>query len=229
MITLIGLDLGQQNDYTAISVVEATPTIYEQAVAGRDTEFNLPALSEQLYESTPVSYAVRHLERMLGAPYPEVVRRIIALTHALDNAPLLVVDHTGCGRPVVDMIREQGLDPVAVTITGGDAVSHDGPDFRVPKRDLVGALVVALQNNRLKIARSLPDAEILTAELLNFKVKINVKTAHDSYEAWREGQHDDLVLSVGLAVWTADYIYGHSEHEEMITYDPGEDFRISPV
>jgi len=126
------------------------------------------------------------------------------------------------------MIREQGLDPVAVTITGGDAVSHDGPDFRVPKRDLVGALVVALQNNRLKIARSLPDAETLTAELLNFKVKINVKTAHDSYEAWREGQHDDLVLSVGLAVWLGDYLYSHPP-DQVVMYDEPEPYVISPV
>ncbi len=229
MITLIGLDLGQQNDYTAICVVEATPTIYEMAVPGRDPEFHLPISTVQSYESTPVSYAVRHLERMnLGASYPDVVRRIIALLHAIDDAPLLVVDHTGCGRPVVDMIREQGLDPVAVTITGGDAVSHDGPDFRVPKRDLVGALVVALQNNRLKIARSLPDAETLTAELLNFKVKINVKTAHDSYEAWREGQHDDLVLSVGLAVWLGDYLYSHPP-DQVVMYDEPEPYVISPV
>jgi|GEM_PF-4178940 len=73
MITLIGLDLGQQNDYTAICVVEATPTIYEMAVPGRDPEFHLPISTVQSYESTPVSYAVRHLERMnLGASYPDV-------------------------------------------------------------------------------------------------------------------------------------------------------------
>ena len=32
-------------------------------------------------------------------------------------------------------------------------------------------------------------------------MKINVATGHDSYEAWREGDHDDLVLSLALAVW----------------------------
>jgi len=35
----------------------------------------------------------------------------------------------------------------------------------------------------------------------NFRVKLNLKTAHDSYEAWREGDHDDLVLSLSLASW----------------------------
>jgi hypothetical protein len=57
------------------------------------------------------------------------------------------------------------------------------------------------QTSRLKIAAELPEAKTLINELLNFKVKINVKTAHDSYEAWREGVHDDLVLAVALSVW----------------------------
>ena len=29
-------------------------------------------------------------------------------------------------------------------------------------------------------------------------------TAHDSYGAWREGAHDDLVLAVCLALWIAE-------------------------
>ena len=38
-------------------------------------------------------------------------------------------------------------------------------------------------------------------ELLKFKVKIDPVTAHDSYGAGREGQHDDLVLATALAAW----------------------------
>jgi hypothetical protein len=43
----------------------------------------------------------------------------------------------------------------------------------------------------------------LRAELLNFRVKINLASGHDSYEAWREGDHDDLVLAAAMAVWSA--------------------------
>ncbi len=35
-------------------------------------------------------------------------------------------------------------------------------------------------------------------------MKIHVATAHDSYEAWREGDHDDLVLSVAMACWAGE-------------------------
>jgi hypothetical protein len=47
----------------------------------------------------------------------------------------------------------------------------------------------------------LPFREILLTELENFRVKINVNTGHETYEAWREREHDDLVLATALACW----------------------------
>jgi hypothetical protein len=76
----------------------------------------------------------------------------------------------------------------------------------VPKRDLVAAVQVLLQNGRLKIAPELELAPVLKKELLNFRVKIDPKTAHDSYEHWREGDHDDLVLATALACWYSEYL-----------------------
>jgi hypothetical protein len=61
-----------------------------------------------------------------------------------------------------------------------------------------------MQNGQLKIAEGLALEDTLVKELLNFRVKINISTAHDSYEAWREGDHDDLVLSVALARWAGE-------------------------
>jgi len=53
----------------------------------------------------------------------------------------------------------------------------------------------------------LADAETLKKELLNVRVKIYIATPHDSYEVWREGDHDDLVLSVALACWAGERYY----------------------
>jgi hypothetical protein len=39
--------------------------------------------------------------------------------------------------------------------------------------------------------------------MTNFQVKIS-QTGHDSYGAWREGTHDDLLLAVALACWAAE-------------------------
>jgi hypothetical protein len=180
----VGLDLGQSRDYTALCVAEKVP----------------PESSDD-YE-----LHVRHLERFRDVLYPEVVERVSSLMEALRlrGEAALAVDATGVGAAVVDMLRRSGLTFDAVTITGGDTETQSGYDsYRVPKRDLVGNLQVLLQSGQLKIARSLEHAETLKAELLNFRVKINVATAHDSYEAWREGDHDDLVLAAALAAWRA--------------------------
>jgi hypothetical protein len=71
----------------------------------------------------------------------------------------------------------------------------------VPKRDLVGIAQVLLQTERIQFAAGLPLTPLLVHELLEFRVKIDPLTAHDSYGAWREGQHDDLVLAVAIAAW----------------------------
>ncbi len=180
----VGLDLGQSRDYTALCVAEKVP----------------PEGSDD-YE-----LHVRHLERFRDVLYPDVAERVRKLMDApeLKNNSALAVDATGVGAAVVDMLRRSGLTFDAVTITGGDTETQSGYDsYRVPKRDLVGGLQVLLQSGRLKIARSLEHAETLKAELLNFRVKINVATSHDTYEAWREGDHDDLVLAATLAAWRA--------------------------
>jgi hypothetical protein len=111
------------------------------------------------------------------------------------------VDQTGVGAPVVDLFEQAGLKPVGVLIHGGDKASHEGDSWRVPKRDLVGVLQVLLQTGRLKVASKLKLGPVLSQEMLNFRVKIDPATAHDSYSAWREEDHDDLVLSVALAAW----------------------------
>jgi len=199
---LIGVDLGQTNDYTALCVVELHTT-----GAGHQAER---------------SYQVRHLDRLpLSTPYPEqveTVSRVVELVKQQQRAaqspwpsernphpPRLIVDQTGVGRPVVDMLRAAGHKTLtAVSIHGGDTSTRDGNDWRVPKRELVAVLQVLLQTNRLAVAASLPHAQTLTREMLAFKVSFT-KTGHDTYaNDWRENDHDDLVLAVALAVWAGE-------------------------
>ena len=193
----VGLDLGQSQDYTAIAVLEKIPR--EQ-----------PADSE--HKTIPAHYRCRHLERFpLGTRYPTIVENVKTLLDApqlkIDGkrASDLVADATGVGRPVVDMLRASGLSPSAVLITGGDAASYENGFHRVPKRELVSVLQVLLQADRLKIANDLPLAQTFLQEAVNFQVKITA-AANETYGAWREGTHDDLVLAVALAAWRAENI-----------------------
>jgi hypothetical protein len=174
----VGLDLGQASDYTAIAVVEE---------AGDDL------------------LHVRHLERFRHTLYPDVADRVEALLDSpqLKGKAELVIDTTGVGPAVSDIFSKRGRFFKAVKIHGGDAETCEEGIYRVPKRNLVSALQAALQTGTLKIASSLELAELLREELLNFRIKINIATGHDSYEHWREGDHDDLVLAAAMAVWSA--------------------------
>jgi hypothetical protein len=96
----------------------------------------------------------------------------------------------------------------------------------VPKRDLVAAVQVLLQNGRLKIAEGLELAPTLRKELLGFRVKVDPKTAHDSYEHWREGDHDDLVLATALACWYREHI---NREVEARNVRQGGRFRVRGV
>lgn len=219
---LIGVDLGQTNDYTAICVLE---------VNARDTGRTKTRLTDSFsgigtrqVPETEGSYQVRHLDRLpLGTPYPEQVETVSSVLerirqHQAENAspwqsdpkprpPRLIVDQTGVGRPVVDMLRAAGHKGLtAVTIHGGDATSREGRDYRVPKRELVSVVQVLLQTDRLAVAASLPHAQTLTKEMLAFKVTFS-QTGHDTYgNDWRENAHDDLVLAVALAAWAGERI-----------------------
>lgn len=181
-----GLDLGQTTDPTAFAVLERTEEFHR---------FN---------------YAVRHLERFqLGTSYVKIADRMGEL---FARPPLmgqtLAVDRTGVGRAEYDLLESRGLDAdlLGITITAGVLPSRqaDG-SYHVPKADLVGALLVAFQSGRLRIARGLPLADVLTRELQNFRRKITL-AGNEKFEAWREGQHDDCVLALAIAIWASENV-----------------------
>jgi hypothetical protein len=189
---LVGLDLGQTADPSALAVVEVVRRFPAGAVPDPDV--------------TPLvnHFNVRHLQRWpLGTPYPGIVKDVTAL---LERPPLpgarLVVDATGVGRAVVDLFRQTSLRPnlVPVTITPGHRALFARGSWYVCKKDLAGALQAALGQGRLKVA-DLPEREQLFRELRTFSIKVNRATGNESFEALCEKDHDDLVLAVALPVW----------------------------
>ena len=139
-----------------------------------------------------------------------LARRSRASPSLRSRAPLtgsrLAVDQTGVGRAVVDLPRKARprctIRPI--TITAGSAVVADGAGWHVPKKELVGTLQILLQSRRLKVAPSLPAAQTLVQELTTFQVKIT-PAANETFGAWREGAHDDLVLAVAIAAWEGEH------------------------
>lgn len=188
MTYLIGLDLGQSSDPTAKVFLERS-TRKTREERGRG----------DLFENY---YLLSRIERpQLMTPYDRIVDGL----HAQMKNPILagadlIVDATGVGRPVVDMMRAKGMSPIPVTITGGSQTTQVNGSWRVPKKDLVNALQLAIQTERLRVLSGLALREVFEREAAMFKVKIT-SSANETYEAWRERDHDDVVLAVALAVW----------------------------
>ena len=180
---ILGLDLGQAADRSALAILEQ------------------PDLKK------PRTYCVRHLERFeMGTPYPSVVSRLkeILKRPELEHS-LLAVDMTGVGRPVVDLLKQAALEVRIwpITITSGKSPSCDGYSYSVPKRDLVAVLQVLLQTRRLKIAKGLPVAAELMRELSDFRSKFT-ESANEVFGPEKSSQHDDLVLALALAAWSGE-------------------------
>jgi hypothetical protein len=191
---LIGLDLGQYTDYAAASIIDRMLIPDPHGTPSRTPRGQIIR-----------KYDVLNLTRFpLGTKYTTIVTRIANQLHRFPGVRL-IVDATGVGVPVVDMLRDLMIDVVAVTITGGRSWSNPEPGvYHVAKIELVAATRVALETNRIEIREVVDDSgisvsELLRRELTEFKVKTS-KAQNEIYSA-REGDHYDLVLSTALPIW----------------------------
>jgi hypothetical protein len=159
-----------------------------------------------------------------------VLRRIARIAVGADFVAL-VVDGTGVGRAVFDIAVERikaaqksgtlpaiGLLPL--TIMGGTGESHrDGVWWRVPKHELITAAVNELQGDesvtsdgreypvsrpersRIRWAPKQPYVKELEDELTNYRRKQNIATGAQTFEPWREKEHDDLLFALSMLAW----------------------------
>ena len=191
--SIIGVDLGQARDFTAIAVVQQ-----------RQDYKGWPNEDERI--GSPY-YKVLFLHRLpLGTDYTvavDVVKRMAQDLKDKHKKPEIVIDFTGVGRPIYNMFQAVRIHPYGIGIHGGREESRDGRIFNVPSRDLAAVLQVLYQQKRINVSNKLKDAQVLNDELLNFQVKINAETGHDSY-SHRSGKHDDYVLAVACACWLGE-------------------------
>jgi hypothetical protein len=111
--------------------------------------------------------------------------------------------------PIADLFRRAPMKRtrlIPIYITSGSAITRDGDVRRIPKIILASNTAIAVQKGKLTISKKLPLANTLTAELQNFKAKVS-NSGNIGFGAgsdWRENSHDDLVLALALALWTAN-------------------------
>ena len=194
----VGLDLGQVRDFTAVAVLERVELV---------GEFDPVMYAKRKY----AALRLRFLRRFpLGMTYPEMVEQVRQIMRSKDllGRSQLAVDATGVGAPVMDLLKDAGLGCTLqpVMITGSEMERSEGGKYFVPKRDLITGVQVLLQSGGLQIAAGLEYGAMLAAEMAEMRVKIT-PAGNTQYGVWREGVHDDLVLAVTLACWSAKKAY----------------------
>jgi hypothetical protein len=119
---------------------------------------------------------------------------------------ILAVDITAVGQPVLAMLRRSDVKAWArpITVTSGhQATRAETGGWLVPKKELVSLLQILLQARRIKVPKSLPDADTLVQQLATFKAKVPAQD--ETLLDWRERPHDDMVLAVAIAAWQAQH------------------------
>lgn len=187
---VIGVDIGQKRDPTAIAVVEIDSRPDERG-------------------QTETHFVGRYLARLpLGTPYPVVARRIAEIAARAGDqagaqlAVYVYLDATGVGQPIVDLVAEQGIKAwiLPVYFTHGDRRNQDLEKVTLGKAFLVSRLQALLQSRRVHLPES-SEARALAQELEDYEIRVS-EDANDRYGAFRTGTHDDLVTALGLAVQT---------------------------
>jgi hypothetical protein len=217
----LGLDLGQTHDPSAMSVIEQEEVF--QVLGSPVAPGGVPSYVK-FVERT---YIIRRLDRFpLRTSYTDIVKEVATAfispalrvpVHLREEKggqeiqtkysrnipePSLVIDSTGLGAPVRDMMVAAKLNPIPILITRGES-AHPvvGAGVGVPKRDLAQNLIVLFETGRLKITSNLKLLTVFLKELSNFRGTITA-SGRDVYEA--ASGHDDLVLATALPLWYAE-------------------------
>jgi hypothetical protein len=208
MGVVIGVDIGQRVDPTAIAVVESEDrAAVEPSHAAARLAAGVFAAGAVRVQAKETHFVVRHLERLsLGTSYPAVARRVAEVAAGVRQrtreTPTLYVDATGVGTPVLDALNAAGVtaDVWGVYFTHGDRRTEDGHarEVKLGKAWLVSRLQVLLSAGRLHLPKT-AEADALARELLDYEIRVD-ENANDRYGAFKVGTHDDLVTALGLAV-----------------------------
>lgn len=213
---IVAQDVAKRRDYMTTHIYRRTPEVtYYPEETGRP-----PQVLNHL--------DLLYIEKSQGVNYIDQGRHTLELLQALNfvNNFDLLIDGTGVGEAVVDIYRELGMNPLPIVFISGDSPQAVYEDFgkvfsrnkggkfrgsqvlkeiRVPKKDLVHAGSIVMQQRRLRIAPGLEYVQDFRYQLENFTGKVNEKTGNIKYENASDEIHDDHVVTYLMAAWWLTY------------------------
>jgi hypothetical protein len=195
----VGVDLGKSVDSTVIAILEYNLMGKGEFREDEGSQFTI------LHEKYTEQFDLRELQRIkLETSYDQIVDHVVCLmnTRPLKDAEL-VIDDSGVGRPIGDMLEAQtSLRPVRVTTTAGEqAIKVSQRRWHVPKAELVSTLSGLFSTNRIRVAHDLPNLEVLRRECQSF-LRNWTGSGRATFSA-SGSNHDDTISALSLACWWA--------------------------
>lgn len=192
----IGADLGRQHDFTCWCLLQkVVPLDRRNRFLTDETKYQLVGMERFPLKTSYLKIIESIVERLKYDPFDDGTQTNLAF------------DKGGVGVAVSDLIKaDEFLDRrlnklLPINITAGRVVAENADGINVPKFDLIMAVVLAFQRERLEFAGDLEELGALLDELQNFEMK-NTAHGNQTFNA-KSGAHDDMVLALALAVWSA--------------------------
>ena len=190
---LIGIDIAKNFDSVVIPIAEC---VNDYQADGRCISY-LNILDLQMIEQMKYTDLARYVRKL-------------DLHADLHGRNEILVDNTGVGEAVCDMLEDIGLKPVRIIFTGGDkynvnaTVGKNGLVTRtthnVPKNELIDTLKIALQQGRVRIAPGIPFEDEIKKQFSHFVGKMS-KSKNLIYGNDNDEVHDDIVCAFAMIVW----------------------------
>ena len=226
---LIVGDPGQSQDPFSIQIYKAVPTFVPGA-------YQLGTSDRIIVKDDLVMQY-----RIMNKKYRDVckfIRDLMDRDDLKDNS-MFVFDCTGIGRAVKEQFQEWGVKAITpISYTSGVKTNYvylDSEDRRfntgsgysafgfktldqinVPKSDLVEAARIALEQNQVRVALSVPFRDEFNLQMRSFTGKMN-PNGYTSYNNSDDDIHDDWVNCFMMRSW-----YRSNFHEQVISLESGD-------
>lgn len=189
----LGVDLAQAQDNTALVCVH---------------DECLPVWAGGRQALGPRRRTIVFADKFKGVSYPDVVSHVIRtmLKEPLRGRAKLVIDASGLGRVVSDLLHEQRISHHAIQMTVGQNWVEKDRYVNVGKMLLLETLSLLFATGDLTFAHDLPLREDILAELETFQLEQTAAGNQIIVQGKSGAHHGDLAIALAVAVFASEHL-----------------------
>jgi len=147
-------------------------------------------------------------DKFKGVSYPDVVSHVIRtmLKDPLRGRTRLVIDASGLGRVVSDLLFDQGVQHDAVQMTVGQNWVKKDRYVNVGKTLLLETLSLLFATGDLTFAHDLPLRDDILAELETFQLETTAAGNQVITQGKSGAHHGDLAIALAAACFASEHL-----------------------